>query len=102
MLGDLPALPPFGAVVVSTLSAGEEAGPAALPYLLLTHGSGTVIITSLPPARKTKKVFGEFFYTALLSGLGADAAFRETQREMLRSPATASPAFWAPFVLWGK
>lgn len=95
-------LPPFPTVIVSDLGAGGATVRPEFPLLLLANGTPTVVVQSYPPSRKTKKFFGEIFYTATLSGLAPRAAARQTQLEMLRTPEYAAPSIWAPFMVWGK
>jgi CHAT domain-containing protein len=55
-----------------------------------------------PPQRKTKKYFGEVFYTALLSGMPAVEAFHRAQLDMIKNKDYRSMRVWGAFFLWGK
>jgi CHAT domain-containing protein len=101
-LGRLLTIPAFGAVVVSNLGEEHTTVHPAEPYVLLAAGSSVVIMNSYVPTRGAKKVFGAGMYTALLSGVAVDAAYRKAQLEMIKDPAYAAPHFWAPFFLWSK
>ena len=102
LLGELFSLPPFSTIILSDLGTQCTGVESSVPLILLMNGSPSVVMNAYPPARKTKKYFGEIFYTALLAGITPQAAFRQTQLEMIKNPEYASPYLWAPFALWGK
>jgi tetratricopeptide (TPR) repeat protein len=102
LLGECTAFPAFPAVVVSNLSADQALAHIVLAPLLLSNGSGSVIMNAYTPSRKVKKVFGEAFYTSLLGGASAQNAFRNVQVEMIRNPEFSSPLVWGTFFLWGR
>ncbi|MBP1647127.1 MAG: tetratricopeptide [Bacteroidetes bacterium] len=99
---EIVGLPPFPTVVLSNLAPGYSAIHPAEPYLFLVNGARTVIMDGYPPMRKTKKYFGEVFYTALLSGMPASDAFHRAQIEMIKNPDYRSIHTWGAFFLWGK
>ncbi len=99
---EIVGLPPFPAIVLSNLAPGYSAIHPAEPYLFLVNGARTVIMDGYPPMRKTKKYFGEVFYTALLSGMPACDAFHRAQIEMIRNPDYRSMHTWGAFFLWGR
>ena len=99
-LGELPAIPGSGAVLVSNLGMHMPTLERSIPYALRSTGSGVVICNVFPPTRKAKKDFGEAFYTALLGGASVSAAYRKTQQEMIGRKETAAPTLWAAFLLW--
>ena len=101
-LGDLLSLPRIPAVVVSDLDPRRLGIRPAEPYLFLANGTQEVVFTSTVPSRKAKKVCGEIFYTALLSGADVRSAYRKAQLEMIRTADYASPFTWAPFFIWGR
>ncbi len=101
-LGECTAFPASPAVIVSNLSAGQASAHTVLAPLLLTNGSGSVIMNAYTPSRKAKKIFGEAFYTSLLGGANAQNAFRKVQLEMIRNPEFSSPLVWGTFFLWGR
>ncbi|MCZ6775500.1 MAG: CHAT domain-containing protein, partial [Ignavibacteria bacterium] len=100
--GNLLSLPPFPTVIVSELQDQRSNILAAKPFMFLMNGSSSVILNAYPPLRKTKKFFGEIFYTSLLAGRTPQAAFRQSQLDMINNPEYSSPHHWAPFFLWGK
>ena len=102
LFGELFSLPTFATVIISDLAADQNAAHRSEPYIFLANGSGAVIMNVYVPSRKTKKFFGEIFYTALLAGNTSQAAFRRVQLDMIKSPEYSSPFAWAPFFLWGK
>ncbi len=100
LLEDLFSLPAYATVVISNL-ANESIAPAE-PYPFLADGSGSVIMNCYTPSRKTKKYFGEIFYTTLLAGSTCTSAYHAVQLAMMKNPEYAAPYVWAPFFLWGK
>lgn len=98
---EILALPPFPAVVLSNLAPAYASIHPAEPYLFLANGTRTVIMDGYPPLRKTKKYFGEVFYTALLSGASPCEAYHAVQLEMIKNPDYRSMHTWGAFFLWG-
>jgi CHAT domain-containing protein len=101
-LGDLLSLPPWPTVVVSDLDGQRLGIHPSEPYLFLANGTQQVIFNSRVPSRKTKKMFGELFYTSLLGGASVRAAYHQAQLDMIRNPAFAGPYQWGWFILWGR
>jgi CHAT domain-containing protein len=100
--GELFSLPSFSATIISDLGERSTGIHRVQPMIFLLNGSTSVIVSSYPPLRKTKKFFGEIFYTSLLGGSNSAQAFRQTQIAMIKSPEYSSPHIWAPFFVWGK
>ncbi|RPH38062.1 CHAT domain-containing protein, partial [bacterium] len=99
---EILGLPPFPAVVLSNLAPGYASIHPAEPYLFLANGGRMVIMDGYPPLRKTKKYFGEVFYTALLAGMPPCEAFHKAQLDMIRNPDYRSMHTWGAFFLWGR
>jgi tetratricopeptide (TPR) repeat protein/CHAT domain-containing protein len=99
---ELLGVPAFPAVVVSNLAPGYAAIHPAEPYVFLANGGRMVVMDGYPPMRKTKKYFGEVFYTALLSGMLPCDAFHQAQINMIRNPDYRSMHTWGAFFLWGQ
>jgi tetratricopeptide (TPR) repeat protein len=102
LLGECTAFPAFPAVLVSNLSVRQPSAHTVLAPLLLTNGTGSVIMNAYTPSRKAKKTFGEVFYTSLLGGASVQNSFRKVQMEMIRNPEFSSPLVWGTFFLWGR
>ncbi len=100
--GELLSLPAFPAVLVSDLGASGAKLHGSLATIFLMNGSGSVVLNSYPPLRRSKKYFGEVFYTALLSGAPVEVAVQKVQQEMIKNREYASPHIWAPYFVWGK
>jgi CHAT domain-containing protein len=100
--GKLASCAPAGTVILSNLAASIRPLQSSLPALILATGTPLVITNGVQSARKAKKVFGEMYYTGLVSGLSSPAAFRKAQMEMARDKMYAGPQYWAPFMLWGR
>jgi CHAT domain-containing protein len=101
-LAELLTIHPFPTIVVSDLDDARTGVRPAEAYVFLAGGTQEVVFTSEPLSRKTKKYFGEVFYTALLTGVNSRVAYKKAQSDMIKSKDFGSPAAWAPFVLWGK
>jgi CHAT domain-containing protein/tetratricopeptide (TPR) repeat protein len=100
--GELLSMHPFNSVVVSDLDPGRSGIRPPEAYLFFAAGTQHLVFTSRAPSRKAKKIFGELFYTALLTGMHTRAAFHKAQLDMLKMPEYAPPHVWAPFFLWGR
>ena len=100
--GEFFSFPSFPAVILSNLGDDRVATHASLPEILLIDGCEHVMTQSYTPQRKTKKYFGEIYYTALLSGATSQQCFHQVQLEMIRNPEYSAPNIWAPFFSWGK
>ncbi len=98
---EIVGLPSFPVVVLSNLAPGYASIHPAEPYLFLVNGGRTVIMDGYPPQRKTKKYFGELFYTALLEGMTPCLAYHKAQLDMIRNPEYRSMHTWGAFFLWG-
>jgi CHAT domain-containing protein len=101
-LGRCVFLPPAGAHVLSNLAPGDGTTQALVAPVLLSSGTGRVVITTHTPSRKAKKVFSELFYTALLGGADVESALRTVQSEMIRNPEFSSPLVWGTYRVWGR
>jgi hypothetical protein len=51
---------------------------------------------------KSKKYFGEVFYTGLLAGLNPDDAYDQAVRKLSTDREYASPRQWGLYYLYGK
>lgn len=100
--GELLSLPGFPSVVISDLGTSGASLHGSLAAMFLMNGSGNVVLNSYPPLRRSKKYFGEIYYTALLSGVTTEAAVQKMQQEMIKNREYTSPYVWAPYFLWGK
>lgn len=100
--GEILFMHPFRSVVVSDLDPGRSGIRPPEAYLFFAAGAQQLVFTSHAPSRKAKKIFGELFYTALLSGMHTRAAFHKAQLDMIKMPEYAPPHVWAPFFLWGR
>jgi hypothetical protein len=64
-------------------------------------GASHVLVVEYPPLRRTKKIFGESLYTALINGTPLGAAYRQAIVDLAGNAELSPPYHWAPFVLWG-
>ena len=100
-LGSLTGLWPFVGAVVSSLRRGTSFRQTAVPLVLLSNGTGTVVMNGFVPTRKAKKFFGEMFYTELLAGKQPNDAAQRALLAMVRNREYASPSIWGAFMVWG-
>ncbi len=100
--GELFSLPASRAIVISDLADHPAGINRSEVYPFLASGTRMVVLNEYVPSRKTKKYFGEVFYTALLAGESDRSAFRKAQLAMIANPEFAAPYAWAPFFVWGK
>jgi hypothetical protein len=101
-LGRFLFVPPAGALVLSNLAPGSGQTQSLVAPVLLSAGTGRVIVTTHTPSRKAKKVFSELFYTALLGGADVESALRTVQSEMIRNREFSSPLVWGTYRVWGR
>lgn len=101
--GELRSIRPRATVVVSPLGPVERPeAQGVLAEVFLTNGSREVVMMTFPPARRSKKYFGEVFYTELLSGADVRTAYRRVQTEMIGRREYAALPLWAPYMLWTR
>ena len=101
-LGELFSMASFPSVVLSDLEVNHTTIVPSEAYIYLINGTGALITNAYTPSRKTKKIFGEMLYTALLQGNTTPAAYWKTQLEMMRNPESSGQYAWGAFFLWGK
>jgi tetratricopeptide (TPR) repeat protein/CHAT domain-containing protein len=100
--GELFSLARFPTVVVSDLASNRLTIVPAEMYVFLASGTGALITNAYTPSRKTKKIFGESFYTALLQGNATPAGYWKTQLEMMKNSESSGQYAWGAFFLWGR
>jgi CHAT domain-containing protein len=99
--GVLASLPTVEGLILSDL--GVHTGiPPAKPSLLLMRGTRATVMTAYPAHRKTKKYFGELFYTSYLTGNAPQESYRMALVGMIENAEYEAPYIWAPFFLWGR
>lgn len=99
-LASLTGLPPNRLVIISNLSPVPRAVPPGLPFVFAANGSEGMIINAVPPLRGAKKVFNEYFYTALQTGASPAEASRTAQLQMIEDKDVSGQHHWAPFLYW--
>src|SRR5206468_11495775 len=98
-------------LVLSACQTGLAAGTLAdvpagddwvgLVQAFLYAGASNVMATLWPVEDRATADLMTRFYTTLRAGRPEAEALAETQRAMLRNPATAHPFYWAGFTLSG-
>lgn len=101
-VGEFLSLPAIPGLVFSNLSPGGTLQHVSIPTIGLMNGTSGVVMNGYVPLRRSKKFFAEVFYTALLSGVAMEDAYRAVQIEMIRTPAYASPLVWGQYFYWGR
>jgi CHAT domain-containing protein len=108
-VGDIASLKLAAGLV--TLSACETGlgrlengeGVVGLARAFMLAGAQSVLVSLWPVNdRSTAALMRAFYARALAPGGTRAAALAAAKRELLRSPATRSPFYWAPFVLSGQ
>ena len=99
--GSFLSLYQFPTVLVSDLGDHNDIA-LSQPTLFSMNGNASVVLTSYPPRRKTKKYFGELFYTSLVSGVSAEGSYRQAMVGMAENSEYSAPHLWAPFFLWER
>jgi hypothetical protein len=99
--GLLPEVAPHTGVVLSDLGPHVAAKNPALAQLLLMGGTRMAVLHSFTPLRRSRKTFGEGFYTALLAGAQVDGAFHQAQLQLI-GDSRGGIHHWAAFSLWGR
>lgn len=101
-IGELFSLPAYPVVVVSNLAYDRITIPRSEAYVFIANRTGAYISNLYTPSRKTKKIFGEYLYTALLQGNSVAAAYWKAQLDMMKNPESSEQYSWGPFCFWGK
>jgi hypothetical protein len=99
-LASLTGLPPNRLVIISNLSSLPRALHPGLPFVFAANGSEGMIINAVLPLRGAKKVFNEYFYTALQTGASPAEACRTAQLQMIGDKDVSGQHHWAPFLYW--
>jgi CHAT domain-containing protein len=87
---------------VGTWLSGE--GVLGLPFALFAAGNANTVLTLWPIFDGSTAEFTERFFRKIKAGTSLASALSETKREFIWGDAgeeRKSPAYWAPFVLYG-
>jgi hypothetical protein len=101
-IGEIFSMQPSGTVFFSNINEHFTSVHSALSQLFMANGTDVLITNCVPSSRRAKKIFGEMYYTALMTGSTSPVAFRKAQQELIRSREYGSPEVWAPFMMWGE
>ena len=88
---------------VGTFQAGE--GLLGLPFALTAAGCRSVVQTLWPIYDAASAILVTRFFVLYRTGLPASTALTQVKREMLAGDhgnALAQPAYWAPYLLYGR
>ena len=89
-------------LVLSNVSPTPGGLSLYAPLIFLANGSKSVIATMWQGDRKTKKYFGEVFYTNLLGGIPASTAFHTATVTMAKSEEYGRLYRWGLYFRFGK
>jgi CHAT domain-containing protein len=87
---------------VGTFVSGE--GVLGLPFALFAAGNANTVLTLWQIFDGSTAEFTDRFFAKIKAGMSMASALSETKREFIRGDAgeeRRSPAYWAPFVLYG-
>ncbi|MFI5251768.1 MAG: CHAT domain-containing protein [Bacteroidota bacterium] len=101
-IGNLFSITPPGTLLFSNISSIPGGMARYVPFISLVNGSGTFIGTFWQGDHKSKKYFGELFYTGLLNGLSAKDAYTQAMRKLSADHEYSSPRQWGLYYLFGK
>ncbi|HEV8539442.1 MAG TPA: CHAT domain-containing protein [Bacteroidota bacterium] len=101
-LGEMLSIPIPPALVFSNISPAAGGLSRYAPMLFLAGGTRTVIVTMWQGERKAKKYFGEVFYTDLMSGTPASAAYHHAMTAMTKSEEFSRIHRWGLYYQFGR
>lgn len=97
-LGELFALAPFPAIMLSNLS--EIQLHAIVPKILRMNGTSEVVLNCFVPSRKAKKEFAGMYYPLLLAGNSVEQSCRQAVLTMRRNAEFAGAHVWGAYMVW--
>ncbi|HZY10491.1 MAG TPA: CHAT domain-containing protein [Bacteroidota bacterium] len=101
-LGELCIVQPPQALIFSNISETPGGMWRYAPLAFLANGSPTVIVTMWQGERKTKKYFGEVFYTSLQSGLFINQAYYQAMVALAKGGEYSQLQRWGLYYLFGR
>jgi CHAT domain-containing protein len=87
--------------MLSNQSSGGKALTPVSALLLKMNGTADVFFNVWQSDRKTSKLFSEFFFTHLASGIAAGDAYRQALLNLIRTRETRHPHSWSQFFHFG-
>ena len=101
-LGEVFTLPAPRTLLFSNISSVPGGMTRYAPMAFLVNGSASVIGTMWQGDRKMKKVFGEEFYTNLLTGLSSAEAYDRAEKKLASDKEFSPPWRWGMYYYFGK
>jgi tetratricopeptide (TPR) repeat protein len=101
-IGELSVLGKIPILVVNNVSGQPGQLSRYVPMLFLACGVRTCVATFWQGDRRTKKDFGELFYTHLLFGNSPEGAYLETVRGLAKNNNTSPLYRWGVYYYFGK
>jgi tetratricopeptide (TPR) repeat protein len=100
-LGDFFMIPAPQTLFFSNITGEPGTFRRYVPYLLLANGTRTIIASLWQGDRRTKKAFGEGFYTNLFTGSTAGEAYQRSIVDMGKGEMN-QPQRWGMYVQYGR
>ncbi len=101
-LGEMLHMPVPEILVFSNISDRPGGLQRYAPYLFLANGSSTVIATMWQGDRRTKKAFGEGFYTNLFMGITATDSYFKAISAVAKREELSHVQRWGMYYQFGK
>lgn len=101
-MGELFIVQPPQALIFSNISETPGGMWRYAPLAFLANGSQTVIATMWQGERKTKKYFGEVFYTTLQSGMFINQAYYQAMVALAKGGEYSQVQRWGLYYLFGR
>ena len=95
-------IPPSQTILFSNVAGAPCAFYRYAPAILLANGSISVIGTMWQGDRKSKKYFGEVFYTSLLGSMASDEAYRQAMVKLSGNIEYESARQYGNYFYYGK
>ncbi|MBI4546358.1 MAG: CHAT domain-containing protein [Ignavibacteriae bacterium] len=94
------SMPP--SMIISNISAMPGGLWRYVPMALLASGTRTLILTMWQGERKSKKYFGEIFYTNVMTGVPSGEAYQQAIVAMATKSEFSQPHRWGLYFRYGK
>jgi CHAT domain-containing protein len=101
-LGQLMSAPMPQVLIFSNVTQNPGGLSRYLPMAFLANGVRTVITTMWQGERKSKKYFGEVFYTNVMSGTPANNAYQLAIQAMNKNTEFSRPNKWGLYYCFGR
>jgi CHAT domain-containing protein len=101
-LGNMLAIPVPQTLIFSNITAAAGGLSRYLPAAFLANGVHAVVATMWQGDRKSKKYFGEVFYTNIMTGISANSAYQMAIDAMAKHEDFSKSHHWGLYYYFGK